>query len=178
MKTMNKLMMMGLLVILAAGCARPLAAPAAQNYSDPFQYCAAIGTINAPDARYTGQAVPDTVIDGFKQAAGLAQSDEPQDTFRQSTIWRCMDGKVYACNFGANLPCDSKADTTKEPTQAMKDFCTQNPGADAIPMSVTGHATIYSWGCQAGTPVVLEQFDQPDGAGYLSRIWYALQPPQ
>jgi hypothetical protein len=167
---------LGLLAVLLVGCARPTVAPAAQTYSDPFQYCAAIGAIDAPDARYTGQAVPDAVIDGFKQAAGLTQSAEPQETLRQTTIWRCMDGKVYACNFGANLPCDSKADTNEEPTQAMRDFCAQNAGADAIPMSVTGHTTIYSWGCQAETPLILEQIDQPDAAGYLSRIWYALTP--
>ena len=42
-------------------------------------------------------------------------------------------------------------------------------------MSVTGHATIYSWSCDNVTPKLLDQFDQPDAAGYLTRIWYKLQ---
>jgi hypothetical protein len=29
------------------------------RFSDPFAYCAAVGTIDAPDARYTGPRVPD-----------------------------------------------------------------------------------------------------------------------
>ncbi len=145
-------------------------------YTDPFAYCAALGTIDAPDARYTGEAVPEVVIRGFIRAAELAAGDEALEMFRQTTIWRCMNGQVYACNYGANLPCDSKADTSAEPTREMKDFCAQNPGADAIPMSVTGHAVIYSWGCQGDTPEIRAQIDQADEAGYLSRIWYALEP--
>jgi hypothetical protein len=173
------LLLLGLLIVaLTDGCSSQAAAPAAETFSDPFAYCAAVGTIDTPDTRYTGEQVPDVIIDGFKQAAGLTESDESQDMFRQTTIWRCMDGQVVACNFGANLPCDSKADTATEPTQEMKDYCSQNPGADAIPMSVTGHATIYSWGCQDSTPAILEQVDQADAAGYLSRIWYALEPAQ
>ena len=181
MKNRNVTIAGGLLVsvLFVIGCSpqpEPAAAAPAQTFSDPFAYCAAVGAIDAPDARYTGDPVPDAVIGGFIRAAELAAGDEAYDTFRQTTIWRCMDGQVYACNFGANLPCDLKADTNNEPTQAMKDFCAQNPGADTIPMSVTGHAAIYSWGCQADTPIFLEQIDQPDAAGYLSRIWYALTP--
>lgn len=170
---------LALCALLIAGCSsktETAAAAPAQTFSDPFAYCAAVNTIDTPDARYTGQPVPDAVIGGFIRAAELAVGEEAFEMFRQTTIWRCMDGKVYACNYGANLPCDSKADTNEKPSQAMQDFCAQNPGAEAIPMSVTGHATIYSWGCQAETPVVLEQIDQPDAAGFLSRIWYPLTP--
>ena len=44
-----------------------------------------------------------------------------------------MNKSVYVCNFGANLPCDSKADTDKNPTQPMQDFCKANPTADIDP---------------------------------------------
>ena len=125
------------------------------TYTDPFAYCSAVGTIDAPDSRYTGVPVPDAIIQGYLKAAGLENNGEPMELLQKSTIWRCMNKSVYVCNFGANLPCDSKADTNKNPTQAMQDFCKANPNAGAIPMSVTGHATIYSWGCVKDTPKLL-----------------------
>ena len=156
----------------------PTAAPSqtAATFADPFAYCASVGTIDQPDGRYTGDKVPDAIIQGYIKAAGLTGTTEPMDMFKQTTIWRCMDNKVYACNFGANLPCDSKANTDKTPTQAMADFCKANPDSQAIPMSVTGHETIYSWHCVKDTPTLLDQIDQVDAAGYLARIWYPLEP--
>ena len=146
------------------------------TYTDPFAYCSAMGTIDAPDSRYTGDPVSLTIIQGYLKAAGVENNGEPLQILQKSTIWRCMNKAVYVCNFGANLPCDSKADTDKNPTQPMQDFCKANPTADFIPMSVTGHTTIYSWGCADNTPKLLKQLDQPDAAGYLSRIWYRLPP--
>jgi hypothetical protein len=158
----------------ATSTAKP--APVKTTYTDPFSYCAAVGTIDAADARYTGPQVPDEIKNGFKKAAGLEASTEPMDMFKKTTIWRCMDSKVYACNFGANLPCSSKANTDKTPTQAMVDFCTANPDSEFIPMSVTGHSTIYSWHCVKNTPELLDQIEKVDAAGYLAQIWYALEP--
>lgn len=150
--------------------------PTAETFTDPFAYCSAMGTIDSPDARYTGTAVPDEIINGFKQAAGLGSSTEPMDMLRQTTIWRCMDSKVYACNFGANLPCDSKANTEKTPAQELKDFCAANPDSDSIPMSVTGHETIYSWHCVGDSPEILDQIAEVDAAGFIANIWYEISP--
>src|SRR5512138_3916791 len=68
-----------------------------QMYSDPFAYCAAIGTIDSPDYRYTGPQITDAIINGFKKAAGLESSTKPLEMFKQTTIWRCMNSQVYAC---------------------------------------------------------------------------------
>lgn len=151
-------------------------APTTVAFADPFAYCAAVGTVDTPDARYSGPAVPDVIINGFKKAAGLEASTEPIEMFRKTTIWRCMDGKVYACNFGANLPCDSKGNTDRTPSKAMEDYCFANPDSDVIPMSVTGHDTVYSWRCAKESPQLLEQIAQLDAAGYLAQIWYELEP--
>jgi len=145
-----------------------------RQYSDPFAYCAAVGTVDAPEAPYVGARIPDQIITGYKLAAGLESSTEPMDRLRQTTVWRCMNGKVYACNFGANLPCDSKADTSSAPTADMTNYCLSNPGAGIIPMSVTGHATIYSWHCLGLEAATQAQIDQADAAGYLKRIWYEI----
>lgn len=146
------------------------------TYQDPFAYCAAVGTIDTPDASYTGPQITDEIINGYKTAAGLQASTEPMEMFKKTTIWRCMDKQVYACNFGANLPCDSKADTNRTPTSAMSDYCKANLNSDFIPMSVTGHATIYSWHCIKDAPEVLDQISQVDASGYLANIWYLIKP--
>lgn len=146
------------------------------SYTDPFSYCTAVGTIDAPDSRYSGDPAPLMIIQGYLKAAGLGNNGESFQILQKSTIWRCMNKSVYVCNFGANLPCDSKADTDKNPTQPMQDFCKANPTANIIPMSVTGHSTIYSWGCVNEAPKLLKKLDQPDAAGYLTRIWYRLPP--
>jgi hypothetical protein len=147
-----------------------------ESYTDLFAYCAAVGTIDTPDARYTGPQITNEVINGFKKAAGLENSTEPMAMLEKTTIWRCMDSQVYACNYGANLPCSSKANTDKTPSQAMNDYCAANPDSDTIPMSVTGHSTIYSWRCVKDTPELLDQIEKVDAQGYLEDIWYQIEP--
>lgn len=160
-------------VILQA-CSQQAATP--QSFDDPYAYCAAVGQIDSPDARYTGPKMSDALFKDYLTAAQLDVNGDYPDTFKQMTIWRCMEGKVYACNFGANIPCDSKANTDKTPTQAMNDYCKENSGAEFIPMVVTGHNTIYNWHCVKDTPEILDQFDKVDAAGYQSSFWQALTP--
>ena len=151
-------------------------APQAGSYADPFAYCAAAGTADTPDVRYTGPRMPDVVAQGLKKASG-ASADAPIEMFTTGAYWRCMDGKVYACTIGANLPCDSKANTDKTPTQPELDFCAANPTSDVIPASVTGHDTIYDWSCKAGQPQAGKQVFQVDKQGYIVEIWYEIPAP-
>jgi hypothetical protein len=150
-------------------------AQSVKKTADPFTYCTGVGTIDAPDARYTGEKVPDSIVQGYLKAAGIQNSTEPSDVFKKATLWRCMKGKVYACNFGANLPCDSKANTDKTPTEGMNEFCKQNANSDFIPMAVTGHDTIYSWHCKKNQAEVLDQVNHVDDAGFITEIWYAIE---
>jgi Tol biopolymer transport system component len=152
----------------------PSQAATAATYADPFAYCAVMGQIDTPDVRYTGPTMNDDLFNDYLIAAGLDPSTSYPDNFKQMTIWRCMDNKVYACNFGANIPCNSKADINKTPSQAMNDYCTQNPDNTFIPMSVTGHSTIYDWHCDKTTAEILDQFDTVDIAGYQSSFWTLL----
>jgi hypothetical protein len=158
----------------------PAASPAPEpgqqaTFSDPFAYCAALGTIDAPDARYTGPKVPEAVAQGLRKAFG-APASAPLEPFRQNTFWRCMDGRVYACTVGANLPCQERADTSRKPTQGMANFCKDNPQAEVIPAVATGRATVYEWKCASGAPEVVRQFAQPDARGFLSHVWHAISP--
>ena len=158
--------------IVLSGCAGQ-----ARTYTDPFSYCGAVGTIDAPDPRCAGAAVPPAIAQGLRRALN-ASGDAPLELFTRGTSWRCVDGKVYACNVGANLPCDEKADTSRTPSAPIAEFCRANPGARVVPMVVTGRATVYEWRCAAGVPVIERQFTVPDSRGYLKHIWYEIPPPR
>lgn len=176
----------GLILLTLGACGAPSATPAATQapatnvatesvgLSDPFAYCASVGTIDAPDARYTGDPIPDSLVQGMV-AKGLVTADAPAE-FKRNAVWRCMQGKLWICHFGANLPCQEKADTSKVPTPAMEEFCKANPAADSIPAAVTGRATVYAWGCSDGEPAVVSTSFTVDPQGYLTELWYELTP--
>jgi hypothetical protein len=142
---------------------------------DAFAYCDAVGTVNAPDQRLAGAGLPPEVARALRHALDLPAEVSDQ-TLSAGSHWRCMDGKVYGCFVGANLPCLEQADTSQEPTIEMRGYCAENPESAAIPAVVTGRATIYSWRCSDGAPEVAEQVAQVDPAGYLEHIWYELAP--
>lgn len=162
-----------LLIVALAGAIAAAACTAEQRFDDPFAYCAAVGTIDAPDARYAGPAMPDSIAGGLKAALGGSE-DAPPAWFREGSTWRCMGGKVYACTIGANLPCSEKADTSRSPTAAMTAFCRDDPGADGIPMVATGRATVYAWRCAGDAPVIERRLTEPDASGYLANVWYEI----
>ncbi len=157
-----------------ATSASPTAA-ASDSFTDPFAYCTAVGNADTPGTPYTGPAMPVNIVKALQKAAG-APADAPLDPYMKGSFWRCMDSKVYACFVGANLPCDSKANTDQTPTQAEVDYCKANPSADFIPAAVTGHDTIYEWACKNGQPSVSKQVFQVDARGYIKEIWYQIKP--
>jgi putative hemolysin len=157
-----------------AGNCSPAAGAEQQSYGDPFTYCAAVGTVDTPGAEYDGPAMPDAVVQGMVRL-GIVTADAPP-SFQKNAVWRCMDGKVWVCHFGANLPCQEKADTSQVPSAAIRDFCTANPTSDSVPAAVTGRATVYEWKCADGQPQVARQLFESDPQGFLAGFWYELAP--
>ncbi len=143
-------------------------------YSDPFAYCAAVVTIDTPDARYTGPRIPDSIVQGMAKQ-GIISAEAPLG-FQQNAVWRCMNNSVWVCHFGANLPCLEKAISSQVPTPEMDDFCKANPAAESIAAAITGRATIYEWKCNNGKPEVARQLFTVDPQGYLADFWYKLPP--
>jgi len=172
MKKENCLLAM-IIVLLLVGCNN-----AKENihmvYSAPFAYCAAMRTIDTPNARYTGPKIPDSMVQGMIKQ-GIVSADAPLE-FQQNAVWRCMNNSVWVCHFGANLPCLEKAVTSQVPTSEMEDFCKTNPTAESIPAAVTGRATVYEWKCNNGKPEVARQLFTVDPQGYLANFWYKLPP--
>lgn len=89
-----------------------------------------------------------------------------------------MDGEVYACNVGANLPCTEKADTSKKPNEGMINYCKENSNAEFIPAYASGRSTVYEWKCEGTKPEIVKQVIDADSAGYQKNIWYEISPPE
>jgi hypothetical protein len=161
-----------------AAIAGVLASPAPAHgatFADPAAYCAAVGTIDKPDARYTGAAVPEWIAQALMRATNAPADSSP--AFFEHAAWRCDHGKVLACSYGANIPCDSKADASRVPGPGAKEFCRENPGADVVPAVATGHATIFEWRCKGKRPVIARQVLKVDRRGFPSAFWHVVTPP-
>lgn len=150
-------------------------APGNGGITDPFAYCAQVGTIDAPDARYSGERVPTSIAEGIRRASGGAPS-APLEVFVRGTSWRCMDGKVFACTVGANLPCGEKADASRTPSAAVIEFCRTNPDAAVVPAAVTGRATVYQWRCAGPDASIVRQIFEADPRGFIGNVWYEIKP--
>jgi hypothetical protein len=123
-----------------------------ETYSDPVTYCAAVDTINAPDARYTGPRVPPIIVGVLGSAA---QSDPEQ------VHWRCAYRVPLACLAAKGPLCDSL------PTpDEMLAHCKTNPGPAPI------RVPKGSWHCEGTRPVIPPDQEWPaDALGFYPPAW-------
>ena len=152
---------------------------AEQRFDDPFAYCAAVGTIDAPDARYAGPAMPDAIARRPQDGPGHARRTRRPSRSATHSIWRCMAGKVYACTFGANLPCQEKADTSRSPTSAMTAFCRDEPERRCHPHGGDrpGHRVRLALRARRRRRSSARS-PEPDASGYLANVWYEIGRPE
>lgn len=85
---------------------------------------------------------------------------------------RCMNGEVWLCYVGANLAC-GKADVGDSAGAAT--YCALNPNSMGVPMSATGHATVYSWKCVGGKATIDRQIERVDPRGFVAGNWKQLK---
>lgn len=151
-------------VVLAAsvGAAMWCAPASAQEIK---AYCAKVGN----DDRL--QALPAALAARARRIFEIA-AEMPDSTVKGATSVRCMSGKVWLCNRGANLVCD-KADVSRKSPGAER-YCKQDPDAIGVPMSATGHATIYDWKCVGGEAVIAGQSTAVDARGFVAENWKQL----
>ena len=143
---------------------------ARSTQTDASAYCRAVRTADFPeqDKRYSGPKVPDWMYRAMHRTPDNGGY----------IAWRCESGRVLACwNGGITGPCDKK-DTDPHPTQAMLDFCNQQPGASDIGAAVTGHDTIYAWRCSGNLPERGRQFLFPDRHGWQADEWVRVEGPR
>ena len=171
---MRMLILASGLVVSAFGWS-PLPAQAAD--ADAVAYCKSVGTIDAPDANYTGPAVPGWMVAALYTPEEIkAQTSAGVDP-AGAIVWRCMGGKIWACVQG-NAPICGKANQDKTPTKAMRKFCASQPNAEVIPLSVIGHENpmIYDWTCKGKEPTITRQIFKVDAQGFPADLWKAIAP--
>ncbi len=132
----------------------PTAEPVQADSIDPFAYCASVGTEDSPAAETVDGKLPEAIVQAMIDQ-NIVSADAPA-SMQQSAYWRCMDGNVWFCVVGANLPCSEKADISETPTSTMDEYCQANPETNSIPAVVTGRATVYSWNCDGTTVTIAE----------------------
>jgi hypothetical protein len=136
-----------------------LASLPVDNWHDPFAYCAAVGTIDFPDHRYTGPFVTEAIA-----AALHVPATSPPDRVK----WRCVEGTVLACASFRNTP--NCAPTPSVPE--MIEYCAQNPNA------VDLAAPNGSWFCSETEPQIPPGQSWPvDARGFLPGAWVEIAPP-
>lgn len=138
--------------------AETIAALPAPGFADPFGYCEAVDTIDAPDDRFTGPPAPPAVV---------AALQLPAPTPPGQVHWRCANRTVMACNADHAAACDLT------PTvDTMLAYCAQHPDAQAIP------APNGSWSCSGARPVIPRDQKWPvDARGFYPGAWIRVAPP-
>jgi hypothetical protein len=122
------------------------------------------GPAYCPDAAHVRPAkAPAELLTDVARALQI-----PDAAARDAAFVRCVGPKLMACYVGANLNC-FKADTRRALPGATA-WCRENPRSDFVPMSATGHATIYAWSCKDGRAVA--GMPMPvDAQGYVAGNW-------
>lgn len=148
-------------------------------FVDPAAYCEAVGAADAPDARYTGPAVPDWMVPALYSKDEIKAQKKAKVDPARAVVWRCMQGKVWACVQG-NSPICGKANQEMAPAKAMREFCAGQPNAEVIPLSVIGHdhPMIYDWSCKGRKPVIARQIFTVDTRGFPVELWKEIAPAQ
>ncbi|MGQ0444173.1 MAG: hypothetical protein ACT4O2_03355 [Beijerinckiaceae bacterium] len=140
----------------------------------------AVGTVRAQDAKSFCARVTDddrvrplpvNLVPAARRLFSFS-ADTPSGYVRKGTSFRCMEGKVWLCNYGANLVC-GKANTSRTPAGAA-DFCKRNLGSDAVPMAATGHDTVYEWQCAGNKAIISKQVATVDRRGFIAENWRQL----
>ncbi len=137
------------LAVFAGGTAALAQAP---SLADPQAYCRAVGTIDAPDSRFTGASVPDWIRAAFftpDQVAAIKAGRQPD----YGIAWRCVGGEVLACQ-NAQTPSCMKPDTDRMPTPGMR---------------------AYDWVCRGPEPTIAKETPL-DAQGFVAADWKRVDP--
>jgi hypothetical protein len=130
----------------------------------PAALCRRIGTDD------TTRPIPEALVPAVNAAFGMRM---PARVAVDTTVFRCAGGHVMVCTVGANRPC-GKANTNRDPSAGVVQWCRDNPDASMIPAVATGHDTIYEWRCQGGAPQLLRQTLHVDPRGFITEFWKTL----
>lgn len=152
-----------LAVIIALDAATSSSAIAGPSAENPRAYCARVGDDDQP------KPIPPGLVSQALRLFYLKPVDPKQ--VEKSTVYRCMGGAVWLCNYGANLSC-AKAGVSRV-SKGAEAYCGEFPGSAVVPMAATGHDTIYSWKCVGKEPRITAS-EKVDERGFIADQWRPL----
>jgi len=117
-----RLLRLAVIVLFASMLLVETGRAVAQSGENP---CRSIGTDD------TVRPIPQSLVPVAKRIFGLRMEDQQ---VRRSTVFRCADGHILLCNYGANLPC-GKANADHRLPQAEA-WCRDHADTDFIPRYV------------------------------------------
>ena len=147
-----------LVALLAVMSAKPALA------ETPAAFCRRVSTDD------TTRPIPEALVPAVNAVFGLRM---PARVAVNTTVFRCAGRRVMVCTVGANLPC-GKANTSRDPSAGIIQWCRDNPDASVVPAVATGHDTIYEWRCHAGAPQFVRQTLHVDPRGFITEFWKTL----
>jgi hypothetical protein len=112
------------------------------------------------------------LVGAFEKLFPGASIPPDERTLEAGAHIRCMDGRLFACFTGANLPC-GKMNTVRD-NHGAEMFCRENPDSDAVPAYATGHETIYTYRCVSGRPRIDGTLFTLDRRGFAAELWTPL----
>ncbi len=149
--------------IVALAAASSCSALAGTLAEDPRSYCARVGDDDQP------KPIPPGLVSQAIRLFYLAPPDAKQ--VERMTVYRCMRGALWLCNYGANLSC-AKADVSRA-SKGAEAYCKEAPGSAVVPMAATGHDTIYTWECVGKEPRITAS-EKVDERGFIANQWKPL----
>jgi hypothetical protein len=101
-----------------------------------------------------------------------APKPPPEAQLKNSANIRCMNGRLFACFTGANLPCGKMNAARNNP--GADEYCHANADTGVVPAFATGHDTIWSYRCSGGRAVIVGPTFALDAGGFAARLWAPL----
>jgi hypothetical protein len=108
---------------------------------DAVQLCREKGTDD--DVR----PIQQSLVPAAKRIFGLKMPDQQ---VMHSTVFRCADGHVLLCTYGANLPC-GKANSDRD-LPGAEAWCRDHPNAEFVPRFAIPWGNIYMGAALAAAP--------------------------
>lgn len=139
----------------------------ATTYTNPFAYCAAVGTVDQPGPRYRGAEHPKDIVTSMSKATGGSS------LYPGQTTWRCEGGRVMGCYLGASGEnCSFRVDRAMGASREMIRYC-RTRSSGRIPEAAAGPA--WFWRCNGGAPQLDPTVVAP--SGYLTSAWVVIAAP-
>jgi hypothetical protein len=132
-----------------------------RTYSDPVEYCRAVGTSDQPGPQYRGPRTAPSLL----RAARLSRIQA------DLLAWRCMDRTVYVCAQLSSTACDQAPWLNPR----RWDYVLRNPDVRAecrrVNFAQCASGTHCIVGCAGGQPRVNGPSWRTDARGYAPEEW-------